>query len=176
MARIKERGGSFLTLVATTPPRADSEQAAERGGVGWKQQDQGGKQEKQRRHGEKVPHFSPLVTAVRSPSQVTLLLGAGYGTTCCMLQSYVGIISQRGLEVFCSETPDAVQFLRRRAARNPSHKVCFWSIVPDDAVQQVQSALRQGRFADALSLVEQHSREYGLVSPRENEFLIPVYL
>lgn len=93
-----------------------------------------------------------------------------------MLQSYVGIISQCGLEVFCSENRHTVQFLRRRAARNPNHRVCFWSVVPDEAVQLIHAALEEERFGEALSLVHQHSREYGFLSLMESEVPVPIYL
>lgn len=92
-----------------------------------------------------------------------------------MLQAYVGIISRRGLELFCPEDPATVRFLWRRFKREPGRIACFWSVVPAEVVEHILVALQLGRSRDALILMQQHAREYGSLIPGEEEStLVPV--
>jgi hypothetical protein len=86
-----------------------------------------------------------------------------------MLQAYVGIITRRGLEVFCPEYPQTVRFLQRRVERTRGHALCFWSVAADEAVAQVQAALRCGEPRAALRLLEQATRAGGPLLPFQSE-------
>ena len=93
-----------------------------------------------------------------------------------MLQAYVGIISRRGLELFCPEDPATVRFLWRRVKREPGRIACFWSVIPDEVVEHILAALQLGRSRDALILMQQHAREYGSLIPCEDESTpIPIH-
>jgi len=82
-----------------------------------------------------------------------------------MLQAYVGIVSPRGIELFCPEDPATVRFLWRRVERQPGRSACFWSVLPREAVELVQTALLQGLSRYALDLVQQQARDYGYLVP-----------
>lgn len=82
-----------------------------------------------------------------------------------MLQAFVGIVSRRGLEVFCPEDPDTVQFLWRRARRTPERTACFWSVISDDAAACVQHVLQSGGPEIALAFLQQSVRESGPLLP-----------
>ncbi|MDZ4683587.1 MAG: hypothetical protein SH850_00775 [Planctomycetaceae bacterium] len=86
-----------------------------------------------------------------------------------MLQAYVGIVSRQGLEVFCPEHPQTVRFLQRRVERTRGQAVCFWSVVPDDAADQVRTALRCGERQLALHLLQQATRDGGSLLPTPDD-------
>jgi hypothetical protein len=86
-----------------------------------------------------------------------------------MLQAFVGIVSRRGLEVFCPEHPDTVQFLWRRARRTPGRTACFWSVIPDDAAVCVQNAMRTVGPEVAFGFLQQSVREMGTLLPSDME-------
>lgn len=82
-----------------------------------------------------------------------------------MLQAYLGLISRQGLEVFCPEHPQALRFLERRVRRTPGPALCFWSVLPDDAACQVQSALQHGLPAAAFQVLQQTAWDAGSLIP-----------
>ena len=82
-----------------------------------------------------------------------------------MLQAFVGIVSQRGLEVFCPERPETVHFLWRRVRRIPGRAACIWSVIPDDAAVGVQQALDAVGPEFALGFLQQAARELGVLFP-----------
>jgi hypothetical protein len=86
-----------------------------------------------------------------------------------MLQAFVGIVSREGLEVLCLEHPQTVRFLSRRAQRESGRVACIWSVIPDEVVPVIDTALRQARFAEALLFMLQQAREYGLLLPPEGD-------
>ncbi len=86
-----------------------------------------------------------------------------------MLQAFVGIVSREGLEVLCPEHPQTVRFLCRRARREGGRVTCIWSVIPEEAVAAINTALRQARFAEALMFALQQAREYGLLLPPEDD-------
>ena len=85
-----------------------------------------------------------------------------------MLQAFVGIVSQRGLELFCPEHPDTVQFLWRRARRSRGIAACFWSVIPDDAAASVQNALHFVGPDVALAYLQQTVQRIGPLLPTED--------
>ena len=58
-----------------------------------------------------------------------------------MLQAFVGIVSQQGIEVFCLEDPATVRFLWRRAQRERGRAACFWSVIPSEAVELIEATV-----------------------------------
>jgi hypothetical protein len=86
-----------------------------------------------------------------------------------MLQAYVGIVSQRGIEVFCPEHPDTMRFLARRARRQRGRTACFWSVLPDDAVSRVRTTLRLGQPRSAFEILQVSARDIGLIPLDDTE-------
>lgn len=86
-----------------------------------------------------------------------------------MWHAYIGIVSPQGLELFCPEHPQTARFLRRRAQREAGRLACFWSVISDEAVKHIQAALRRGQSAEALGFLQQQAREYGFLSPPDDD-------
>ena len=86
-----------------------------------------------------------------------------------MLKAYVGIVSQRGIEVFCPEDPATVSFLWRRAQRERGRAACFWSVIPSEAVELIEATLNLGLAREALDLLQQLARDYGYLVPDHEE-------
>jgi hypothetical protein len=81
-----------------------------------------------------------------------------------MLQAYVGIISQRGIEAFWPEGPHTVRFLAKRSRRTWD-TVCFWTVLSDDAAMQLTAALHAGRSGAALNVLQSAARDFGTLLP-----------
>jgi hypothetical protein len=82
-----------------------------------------------------------------------------------MLQAFVGIVSQQGIEVFCPEDPATVRFLWRRVQRERGRTACFWSVIPSEAVELIESTLNLGLTHEALDLLQQLAHDYGFLVP-----------
>ncbi len=83
-----------------------------------------------------------------------------------MVNSYVGIISRRGLESLLPETEHAVPFLIRRAYRkNPPDAVCYWAVMQDFAAQEVQRQLQWQRYEDAFFVLGALADYSGTIPP-----------
>ncbi len=86
-----------------------------------------------------------------------------------MLQAYIGLISRHGMELFCPEDAATIRFLWRRAQRERGRSVCFWSVIPSDAVALIENTLNIGHSKEALDLLQQLSRDYGVLIPDQEE-------
>ena len=86
-----------------------------------------------------------------------------------MWQAYVGIISQRGLEVFCPEHPETARFLWRRAKRLHGRSVCFWTVISDDSVVEIRDTMRRGCTHAACELLQTTARDLGFLLPSDEE-------
>jgi hypothetical protein len=86
-----------------------------------------------------------------------------------MLQAYVGIVSQQGIELFCPEDPATVRFLWRRVQRARGRSACFWSVLSDETVKLIQTTLNFGHPQEALDLLQQSARDYGFLVPHREE-------
>lgn len=87
-----------------------------------------------------------------------------------MVNSYVGIISGRGLESLVPETEHAVPFLVRRAYRRPtSEAVCYWAVMQDEVAREVQGHLQRCRHDDALLALRRHAAHFGTILPPHSE-------
>jgi hypothetical protein len=86
-----------------------------------------------------------------------------------MLKAFVGIVSHRGIEVFCPEDPATIRFLWRRAQRERGRAACFWSVIPSEAVELIEATLNLGLAREALDLLQQLARDYGFLVPYQEE-------
>jgi hypothetical protein len=86
-----------------------------------------------------------------------------------MLQSYLGLATAHGLEIFCPEQPDIVHFLWRRACRLREPVVCFWAVVSADVAQQIFVAVHLGAHREALDLLQRQSHEWGSLLPTDDD-------
>jgi hypothetical protein len=89
-----------------------------------------------------------------------------------MLDSYIGIVSQRGIELLCPEDPAAMRFLCRRVKREPQRVASFWVVANADVANAMRAAIKARYFQAALVLLHQHARDYGYLLPEEDE--VPV--
>jgi hypothetical protein len=86
-----------------------------------------------------------------------------------MLQAYIGIVSRRGLEVFCPEHPQTMRFLRQRARRERGRVACCWSVLPREVAEPIRIALLHGQPWDALDLMQEQAFDCGVMLPWEDE-------
>jgi len=86
-----------------------------------------------------------------------------------MLQAYVGIVSRRGIEVFCPEYPGTVRFLFRRARRTRGGTACFWCVLADEAAKHVRTTLRFGQPQRAFEFLQTNARDIGLLPADDDE-------
>jgi hypothetical protein len=90
-----------------------------------------------------------------------------------MLQAFIGIVSQRGIELLCPEDAATERFLWRRAQRERGRAACFWSVIPSEVVELIKDALTCGLPGDALNLLQQQARDYGFLVPYRDESASP---
>ncbi|MHB0955687.1 MAG: hypothetical protein ACYC0X_04840 [Pirellulaceae bacterium] len=77
-----------------------------------------------------------------------------------MLQTFVGIVSQQGIKAVCPEDPAAIRFLWRRVQRESRRTACFWSVIPNEAVELIESTLNLGLAHEARILIQQLARAF----------------
>jgi hypothetical protein len=80
-----------------------------------------------------------------------------------MINSYVGIASQEGLEVFVPEHEHVVRFLARRAGRR--HAACYWAVMPEEAAAEVRRLLDLGEPYEALLALNLVATQIGPLLP-----------
>jgi hypothetical protein len=82
------------------------------------------------------------------------------------MNSYVGIISSRGLEYFVPENERFTRSLVQRAyCQWPIRSVCYWAIVPHGQAGAVARSLDAGRHVEALGLLEAGACSLGQILP-----------
>jgi hypothetical protein len=86
-----------------------------------------------------------------------------------MLQAYIGIVSRRGLELFCPEHPQTVRFLWRRARRERGRVACYWTVLSAEVAEPIRTALLLGQPWDALDLMQQQAYDCGLLLPWDDD-------
>ena len=88
-----------------------------------------------------------------------------------MTNSYLGIISRRGLETLVPETEHAALFLFRRLARRPiGEATAFWAVLDETAASEVAGHVRYGQFNVALRQLSTRTQDWGtLLPPMEDE-------
>ena len=83
-----------------------------------------------------------------------------------MLDSYIGLISRRGLESLFPETEHAAPFLVRRAyRRQPLEAVCYWAVMEESAAQQVQWQLQWRHHEEAFLVLRALADHVGTILP-----------
>jgi len=83
-----------------------------------------------------------------------------------MNDSYVGVISQRGLESLIPERGHVTEFLTRRIYRTRGgNAVCYWAVLSENQANQVCRQLSCGRNADALSALQSLAIDLGTILP-----------
>ena len=91
-----------------------------------------------------------------------------------MAQSYLSLVSSRGLESLVPETEHALPFLLRRAYRRCPHEaICCWAVVPARAVYRVRALIATGRHLQALIALNVEAHELGTIPPDDEESLAP---
>lgn len=87
-----------------------------------------------------------------------------------MSQSYVGIATPAGLELFVPENGHVIRFLLRRAYRsNRTQAVCFWAVMDEAIADAVRALLRTGCRQDALLVIQTLAIEAGSICPEQRE-------
>jgi hypothetical protein len=87
-----------------------------------------------------------------------------------MVNSYVGIISRRGLESLLPETEHAVLFLLRRVCRKYCGEAsCYWAVMQDSAASEIQRHLQWRRYEDALLALRTRATYFGTIAPSDSD-------
>ncbi len=94
-----------------------------------------------------------------------------------MTNSYLGIITSRGLESLVVETEHAAPFLFRRAEMHADQDaVCCWAVLDDRAAKNVRRRIALQRFDEALQLLNLRAQHLGtVVPPNDDDELIRAY-
>jgi hypothetical protein len=80
--------------------------------------------------------------------------------------SYLGIITPRGLEMLVVETEHAGLFLSRRAARQPlGEAVVCWAVLDEKTARDVKRQITCRRFQEALRQLDRRAFHLGTVLP-----------
>jgi hypothetical protein len=86
-----------------------------------------------------------------------------------MVTAYVGIISLRGLEVYCREEEHTTQFLLQRLRRLNSHQAgCIWFVMDSQFETVLCALLASDHNMSAWSFVRDAAREVGTVMEEGN--------
>ena len=87
-----------------------------------------------------------------------------------MINSYLGLVSRKGLEMLVLETKHAETFLLKRTARRGGRDAfCCWAVLPERAVWEIQLDLCGGRYREALTKLNAEARFLGTVLPSADE-------
>lgn len=83
-----------------------------------------------------------------------------------MSNSYLGIITPRGLETLVIETEHASLFLLRRVARRPfGEAIAFWAVLDDRTARDVTRQIGGRQFEDALRQLNARALHLGTLPP-----------
>ena len=83
-----------------------------------------------------------------------------------MTNSYLGIITPRGLETLVLETEHAAMFLFRRLARHRvGEATAFWTVLDEKAATDIARHIRQGQCSEAFRQLNRHARDLGTLLP-----------
>ena len=83
-----------------------------------------------------------------------------------MTNSYLGIVTPRGLETLVVETEHAAVFFFRRAARHAdADAVCFWAVLDEKMARDVIRQIDCRRFRDALCQLDSQAVHLGTLLP-----------
>lgn len=83
-----------------------------------------------------------------------------------MTNSYLGIITARGLETLVVETEHAALFLLRRVARRPlGEAVVFWAVLDDRAARDLARQIGSRQFEESLRQLNARALHLGTLLP-----------
>lgn len=83
-----------------------------------------------------------------------------------MSNSYIGIVTSRGLEMLVLETEHAAVFLFRRAERRAAgDAVCCWAVLDEKVAGYVMRQIDCRRFQDALWQLNAQAVHLGTLLP-----------
>lgn len=84
----------------------------------------------------------------------------------CMADSYLGIITRKGLELLVWETEHAERFLQRRVRRDQRlASLCCWALLSEEAAWRVRLLVRLGLHREALKLLNAEALSLGTLWP-----------
>lgn len=82
-----------------------------------------------------------------------------------MITSWIAIVNRQGLRLLVLETPHALPFMLKRAARE--NAVCFWAVLHSEQAAFVEALRQSGNPQAALKWMEYLAREVGRIIPSE---------
>ncbi len=83
-----------------------------------------------------------------------------------MNRSYVGIVTDHGLQAIYRESDHLMRFLDRQLYRNrPFGGLCYWAVMPDEVVVQIELQIRHGESQEALKALQEHADFLGPILP-----------
>lgn len=87
-----------------------------------------------------------------------------------MTDSYLAIVSSRGLERLVIETRHAAVFLFRQAARQPlSDAVVCWAVLDDRTARNIGRQVQARRYEEALRQLNARAYHLGTLLPSMSE-------
>ena len=83
-----------------------------------------------------------------------------------MTNSYIGIISPRGLELLVLETEHAALFVFRRLARRClSREIAFWTVLDEKVAGRIALQIQCGEYEMANQLLHVDALDLGTLLP-----------
>jgi hypothetical protein len=87
-----------------------------------------------------------------------------------MADSYLGLITRRGLELLVRETEHAERFLQRRLQRGQwTGAIGCWAVLSDDAAERVRRLVLCAWYREALELLNAEALSLGTLLPEPIE-------
>jgi hypothetical protein len=112
------------------------------------------------------PAYRTGIAIATRLAQQRFTLFANGGTGGGVTNSYLGIITSRGLEKLVVETQHAAPFLLRRAGRQPSGEaIVFWAVLDEKAAKAVTERVACGHFQEALCQLNGRAIHLGTLPP-----------
>ncbi len=105
-----------------------------------------------------------------SAQRYPLLSVAKRGIHILVTNSYLSIITARGLETLVLETEHAALFLLRRVARQPlGSAVAFWTVLDDKTARSVTAHVAARQFQEAFRQLNKRALHLGSLLPPLSE-------
>ena len=83
-----------------------------------------------------------------------------------MNRSYVGIVTAHGLQAIYRESDHLMRFLDRQLYRNrPFGGLCYWAVMPDEVVVQIELQISDGESEEALQALQEYAAFLGPILP-----------
>jgi hypothetical protein len=88
-----------------------------------------------------------------------------------MMRSYLGIVTNHGLQALLQESAYALRFLTRQAyAERPVRSVCYWAAMHAPQATEIQRYLDEGDGVIALKNLQASARFSGPIFPSDVPF------